>query len=92
MDYATFKQLVKDERARELCFEGTRKYDLIRWGDDYLNKMRSVAANTSDSRWDKGKNFAAVYANNASERYKWLPIPNRELGLNKLLKQNSAWN
>lgn len=92
MDYETFKQLVKDERARELCFEGTRKYDLIRWGDDYLNNMRKVAANTNDSRWDKSKNFAVVYANNASERYKWLPIPNRELGLNKLLKQNPAWN
>lgn len=92
MDYAAFKQLVKDERARELCFEGTRKYDLIRWGDDYLNNMRAVAANTSDSRWDKNKNFAAAYANNAGERYKWLPIPNRELGLNKLLKQNPEWN
>ncbi|WP_368146560.1 RagB/SusD family nutrient uptake outer membrane protein, partial [Bacteroides cellulosilyticus] len=91
MDYATFKQLVKDERARELCFEGTRKYDLIRWGDDYQHNMRAVAANTNDSRWDNGKKFAASYANNATDRYKWLPIPNRELGLNKLLEQNNAW-
>lgn len=91
MDYATFKQLVKDERARELCFEGTRKYDLIRWGEDYTHNMRAVASNTNDSRWDSGKRFAASYANNATERYKWLPIPNRELGLNKLLEQNSAW-
>ena len=29
----TFLQLIKNERARELCFEATRKYDLIRWGD-----------------------------------------------------------
>ena len=28
-----FLQLIKNERARELCFEATRKYDLIRWGD-----------------------------------------------------------
>ena len=28
-----FLQLVKNERARELCFEATRKYDLIRWGE-----------------------------------------------------------
>ena len=90
MDYDTFKQLVKDERARELCFEGTRKYDLIRW-DDYLKNMRVVALNTEDSRWTSGKKFAVSYANNASERYKWLPIPNRELGLNKLLYQNAAW-
>lgn len=90
MDYATFKQLVKDERARELCFEGTRKYDLIRW-DDYLSAMRLVALNTADSRWAAGKKFAVSYASNTTERYKWLPIPNRELGLNKLLQQNAAW-
>lgn len=27
-----FRQLVRNERAREFCFEATRKYDLIRWG------------------------------------------------------------
>ncbi len=90
MDYASFKQLVKDERARELCFEGTRKYDLIRW-DEYVSTMRLVALNTADSRWSSGKKFAVSYANNATERYKWLPIPNRELGLNKLLQQSAAW-
>ena len=30
MDYATFQQEVRDERARELCFESLRKYDLVR--------------------------------------------------------------
>ncbi len=91
LDYASFKQLVKDERARELCFEGLRKYDLIRWGDDYLSAMHRVALNTTDTRWAASKKFAVTYANNASTRYKWLPIPNKELGLNNLLKQNPAW-
>ena len=90
MDYDSFKQLVKDERGRELCFEALRKYDLIRW-DDYLGNMQQVALNTSDSRWSKGKKFAVSYATNATERYKWLPIPNKELGLNNLLTQNPAW-
>lgn len=88
--YAAFKQLVKDERARELCFESVRKFDLIRW-DDYLSEMKKVALNTADSRWSSNKKFAASYANNASERYKWLPIPNKEFGLNSLLKQNPTW-
>lgn len=89
-DYASFKQLVKDERARELCFEAIRKFDLIRW-DDFLSAMKQVVANTTDSRWTSNKRFAAVSAGNVSERYKWLPIPNKELGLNSLLKQNPLW-
>ena len=28
-----FRQAVKDERAMELCFEHTRRHDLIRWGE-----------------------------------------------------------
>lgn len=91
MDYETFKQFVKDERARELCFEGLRKYDLIRWGDDFLNEMKRVVRNTQTTRWSKAKQFAVTYAFNATERFKWLPIPNKELGLNNLLKQNPAW-
>ena len=90
MDYQSFKQLIKDERGRELCFEALRKYDLIRW-DNYLSNMKQVALNTSDSRWTLNKKFAVTYANNATERYKWLPIPNKELGLNHLLEQNKAW-
>ncbi|MEG1585871.1 MAG: RagB/SusD family nutrient uptake outer membrane protein [Bacteroidales bacterium] len=92
-DYESFKNLIKDERGRELCFEALRKYDLIRW-NDYRSQMSKVANYVSaDERWSVGDNYAVYYAKNgaASERYMWLPIPTRELGLNKLLKQNAAW-
>ena len=39
MDYATFKQLVKDKRAANSVFEGTRKSTLSIWGDDYQHNM-----------------------------------------------------
>lgn len=93
LGYNDFKQLIKDERGRELCFEAIRKYDLIRW-NDYRQEMNKVANYvTSDERWSVGDNYALFYAKNgaSSERYMWLPIPTRELGLNKLLKQNAAW-
>ena len=31
-DPISFRNLVRNERGRELCFEALRKYDLIRWG------------------------------------------------------------
>lgn len=33
-----FRNAIKDERAMELCFEFTRRFDLIRWGE-FVDKM-----------------------------------------------------
>ena len=35
-----FRQMVKDERGRELCFEYTRRFDLIRWGEYAGNRQQ----------------------------------------------------
>lgn len=37
-------ELVRDERARELCYEGNRKMDLRRWGKDYFEKRIKMLA------------------------------------------------
>lgn len=31
LDEESFRKAIKDERAMELCFEYTRRFDLIRW-------------------------------------------------------------
>src|SRR5690606_33909472 len=31
-DKDLFREVIREERSRELCFEGLRKMDLIRWG------------------------------------------------------------
>src|SRR5690606_29838644 len=41
LDQDDFRQAIRDERARELCFEGLRKFDLIRWGI-FEQAMRNV--------------------------------------------------
>lgn len=43
-DYESFRELVRDERARELCYEGNRKMDLRRWGKDYFEKRIKMLA------------------------------------------------
>ncbi len=43
-DYESFSELIRDERARELCYEGNRKMDLRRWGKDYFEKRIRMLA------------------------------------------------
>ncbi|MCM1302160.1 MAG: RagB/SusD family nutrient uptake outer membrane protein [Alistipes senegalensis] len=86
------RQLVRNERGRELCFEALRKYDLIRWGL-FVDEMRKYTQWQSDARWigqgmDKR---AAVIGTNIQEKHIYQPIPATELGVNKLLKQNPMW-
>lgn len=92
-DYQSFQTLVRNERARELCFESLRKYDLIRWGifvesmKDYLNALDQV------DNW--GNQDRAVDAYNigvaVQDKHVLLPIPSIELGVNTELTQNKLW-
>lgn len=78
---------IKEERARELFTEGLRKSDLIRWGN-FVDDLKALVDYGNATKAPSA--FFAAY-NNVSERYLLLPIPNRELGLNKLLTQNPGF-
>ncbi|MGN1045628.1 MAG: RagB/SusD family nutrient uptake outer membrane protein, partial [Candidatus Cryptobacteroides sp.] len=88
-----FRQFIRNERARELCFEGLRKHDLIRWGI-YLKSMEEVRViATNNTKWansSSAKNFI-ILSSRMSERNNYLPIPSVELAVNKKLKQNPLW-
>jgi hypothetical protein len=84
-----FRDEVRNERARELCFEGLRKPDLIRWGN-FVETMHDVA----DEFKAKGGTtyaYAAVNAANVTERHLLYPIPLSEMSLNKKMVQNPYW-
>jgi hypothetical protein len=82
-----------DERARELCYEGLRRQDLLRWGiyvdrmyatkDEMTNAAKGVAAGT--------KTLVANTFGNISLRSKLWPIPSTEISLNPLMTQNPGW-
>lgn len=86
------RQFVRNERGRELCFEGLRKYDLIRWGI-FVEEMRKYTQWQGDARWSGNAmaTRAAVIGTNIQEKHIYQPIPATELGVNKLLKQNPMW-
>lgn len=91
-DFNSFRELVRNERGRELCFEALRKYDLIRWGI-FVKSMNEYSIWTKDPRWSKDAkaNYAAAIGAAVADRHVVLPIPAIELGVNDLLVQNPLW-
>lgn len=95
-EYATreaLRELIRNERGRELCFEALRKYDLIRWGI-FVEAMHGYNQQTADTRWEAGNTlagYALQTANSVQEKHIYLPIPTKELGVNTALKQHPMW-
>jgi hypothetical protein len=91
-DQASFRELIRNERGRELCFESLRKYDLIRWGI-YVEEMNNYTKWAADERWVKNTKAqrAASMGSYIKPMHVVLPIPSIELGVNDLLVQNPLW-
>ena len=97
---------VMNERARELCFEGKRWYDMLRYNYRHMNgvnyntlmvDLRDNQAKNYDgfltlmARKYTNRNGAALVANIKTEPYLYLPILKSEVEVNTLLKQNPAY-
>jgi hypothetical protein len=89
-DKASFRKAIQDERARELCFEGWRRLDLIRW-NILVPTLQQVTAEANASTQTTYKAFAIIPGNNVSTLHNYLPIPASEITLNKLMTQNPGW-
>ncbi len=83
------RDTIRSERARELCFEGQRKFDLIRWGI-FIPRMKEIEANMTATMPGSLKYAVNAYTN-VSEKNKLFPIPLNELTLNSAMKQNPLW-
>lgn len=91
---AFFNELV-DERLRELCFEGIRKQDLVRWNllreklDETAEAIELhsdyVATNAFHQTYlEPGRTFS-------KDRHFLLPYPLQEVLINKELPQRDPW-
>lgn len=100
--------LVMEERLRELCFEGKRWYDLLRYnyrhveGIDYSRTLAEINdANEafvpnyremlSLATRGRGAESSGVQAKMANECYLYMPIPNADILVCPVLRQNPAY-
>lgn len=87
LDEAGFLKAVKNERMAELCFEGIRKTDLVRWGE-LVEDVREMGA---DLKSYFPNNSYYLVGENISERNVLFPIPVSETSMNKQIIQNKDW-
>ncbi len=86
-----FRTIIREERARELCFESTtRYYDLLRWGI-LIEKFTEVGNTYKALGGSTGSNIANKLYFNMLPHMLLLPIPNSEIQSNPLVKQNPNW-
>ena len=81
-----------DERSRELCFEGQRRNDLLRWGMMATAFTNLIADNaTAPSTYTAAVNIAATNFLSAPVKFSKFPIPQSEFSYNSDLIQNVGW-
>ncbi|WP_299059613.1 RagB/SusD family nutrient uptake outer membrane protein [uncultured Polaribacter sp.] len=80
------RELIRNERRLELCFEGHRFWDLRRWGVSLTETARGY--------FFDGSNYVelpSVEERNFQSNAIYLPIPNNEIIKFSELEQNNGW-
>ena len=84
-DQAAMRELIRNERRLELCFEGFRFWDLRRWNKDLTETAKGVSI--------QGGAYQFINVENRlyDDYMKYGPIPYSEIIKFDALKQNKGW-
>jgi hypothetical protein len=82
-------QTIMDERSRELCFEGLRRMDLVRW-NAYLGDNGVIHQIQTENPSNNNLDYAVRKLAENYDKYKILPIPNAEISVSHV-SQNTGW-
>lgn len=85
-----FREAIRKERGYELCFEGHRRQDLIRWGIYYETVQETYNALV---KWWNGTGTPnyVVKQYTIKGKHELFPIPQRDIDLMTQCKQNPGW-
>jgi len=90
--YASFMDLVRNERMVELCFEGQLWFDIRRWYVAHLPEYKNIVDLKFDKNWT---NFSrSLFRTRVFENpmHYWMPLPRDIVFLYKEMYQNPGWN
>ena len=94
-DQDAMRNFLRDERCRELCFEGLRTMDLKRWGIlvETVRDMKNDLNGTETIPETVGDAIIPITSssNSITEFNNFLPIPQTQLTLNPNLRQNVGY-
>lgn len=95
LDKTKMRELIKNERYVELCFEGKRYWDLRRWkeADKVLNNKKGLGVIITKTGNSFSYEYLPVDPQNMvfSQKMYFMPIPQSELTKNRKLTQNPGW-
>lgn len=84
-DQLAMRELIRNERRLELCFEGFRFWDLRRWGVDLTDQALGMAINSNEYQ-------VISVDNRVYENYMiYGPVPYEETLKFSALEQNTGW-
>lgn len=93
-DKDKMRELIRNERRIELCFEGHRFWDLRRWKVD-LSKMNETVKAMQIVKDGTKKTYTVVDVKDETRQYDecmfFGPVPEKEINKWSALKQNDGW-
>jgi starch-binding outer membrane protein, SusD/RagB family len=91
--YDSFRDLIRNERNVELCFEGHYWYDIRRWYIGHLPENKDFVDLEFDAAWTPSSfvrktTLVRVFEN---PKHYWMPLPNSQTQIYKEFYQNPGW-
>lgn len=88
-DKDKMRELIRNERRLELCFEGFRFWDLRRWKADIKQEAKGVSITTEGAA--KKYNYITVETRNFKDNGYYGPVPYDQILNFPSLVQNAGW-